>query len=297
MTKSPPRPTRPSRCSTRPPVEQRGLLEFVEAQRTFRADARGDPVVQAHHRRETSSRLRSRAPHRGGLARGLWDLRDCFRAHDHARREEPRRALPRRRERRSRSRLRRRPASGYLRRADPSRAGRGAQEGDILRTFVTECFEAASRAPGTLRAPRWLAFDEGRVTANLALSTPKAPAREFDPALHGAVATEGAFPDFRRRSRSACRHTDATASPAPLRVFAGSGGSLERFSAKPSETGHEQSRRRRNEESRRQTRRPVTKQDDMPSRRRLTDWLKPFASRTSAAPHRLSRSSLPRRKS
>jgi hypothetical protein len=75
--------------------------------------------------------------------------------------------------------------------------GAGLAEGEILRTFVTECFEAARRAPGTLHAPRWLAFDEGRVTANLALSTPKTPARELDPALHGAFETAGAFPDFR----------------------------------------------------------------------------------------------------
>jgi hypothetical protein len=75
--------------------------------------------------------------------------------------------------------------------------GAGLAEREILRTFVRECFEAARRAPGTLHAPRWLAFDEGRVTANLALSTPKTPARELDPALHGAVETEGAFPDFR----------------------------------------------------------------------------------------------------
>jgi hypothetical protein len=75
--------------------------------------------------------------------------------------------------------------------------GAGLAEGDILRTFVMECLEAVRRAPGTLHAPRWLAFDEGRVTANLALSMPKTPARELDPALHGAVETEGAFPDFR----------------------------------------------------------------------------------------------------
>ena len=75
--------------------------------------------------------------------------------------------------------------------------GAGLAEGEILRTFVTECFEAARRAPGTLHAPRWLAFDEGRVTANLALSTPKTPARALDPALQGAFETAGAFPDFR----------------------------------------------------------------------------------------------------
>jgi hypothetical protein len=75
--------------------------------------------------------------------------------------------------------------------------GAGLAEGDILRTFFTECFEAARLAPGTLHAPRWLAFDEGRVTANLALSTPKTPARALDPALHGAFESAGAFPDFR----------------------------------------------------------------------------------------------------
>jgi len=77
--------------------------------------------------------------------------------------------------------------------------GAGLEEGDILRTFVTECFEAASRAPGTLHSPRWLAFDEGRVTANLTLSKPKARSRELDPALFGAVETAGTFPDFRAK--------------------------------------------------------------------------------------------------
>lgn len=75
--------------------------------------------------------------------------------------------------------------------------GAGSVEGDILRTFFTECLEAAHLAPGTLHAPRWLAFDEGRVTANLVLSTPKTPARALEPALHGAFETDGAFPDFR----------------------------------------------------------------------------------------------------
>jgi hypothetical protein len=75
--------------------------------------------------------------------------------------------------------------------------GAGLGEADILRTFVTKCFEAARLAPGTLHAPRWFAFDEGRVTANLTLSMPKTPARALDPALHGAFETAGGFPDFR----------------------------------------------------------------------------------------------------
>jgi len=77
--------------------------------------------------------------------------------------------------------------------------GAGLEEGDILRTFVAGCLEAARRAPGTLHAPRWLAFDEGRVTANLALSRPKTPVRELDPARSGAVETAGSFPDFRAK--------------------------------------------------------------------------------------------------
>jgi hypothetical protein len=75
--------------------------------------------------------------------------------------------------------------------------GAGLAEGDVLRTFVGECVEAARRAPGTLHEPRWLAFDEGRVTANLSLSAPKMPARALEPALHGAFETAGSFPDFR----------------------------------------------------------------------------------------------------
>ncbi len=75
--------------------------------------------------------------------------------------------------------------------------GAGLKDDDILRTLFAECFDAVHRAPGTLHAPRWLAFDEGRVTANLALSTPASPARSLAPALHGAFLSAGAFPDFR----------------------------------------------------------------------------------------------------
>jgi hypothetical protein len=75
--------------------------------------------------------------------------------------------------------------------------GAGLTEGEMLRTLFEECFVAAQRAEGTLHVPRWLAFDEGRVTANLALSTPKAPVRALEPALHGAFESAGTFPDFR----------------------------------------------------------------------------------------------------
>jgi hypothetical protein len=75
--------------------------------------------------------------------------------------------------------------------------GAGLDDAGMLRTLFSECFGAARRAEGTLHPPRWLAFDEGRVTANLALSTPKTPVRELTPALPGALETSGAFPDFR----------------------------------------------------------------------------------------------------
>ena len=75
--------------------------------------------------------------------------------------------------------------------------GAGLDDAGMLRTLFEECFVAARRADGTLHPPRWLAFDEGRVTANLALSTPKAPVRALTPALHGALETTGAYPDFR----------------------------------------------------------------------------------------------------
>ena len=58
--------------------------------------------------------------------------------------------------------------------------GAGLDDADMLRTLFDECFVAARRADGTLHPPRWLAFDEGRVTANLALSTPKTPGPAAD---------------------------------------------------------------------------------------------------------------------
>jgi hypothetical protein len=77
--------------------------------------------------------------------------------------------------------------------------GAGLDDAGMLRTLFSECFVAAKRAEGTLHPPRWIAFDEGRVTANLAMSRLKSPVRELTPALHGALETEGAFPDFRAK--------------------------------------------------------------------------------------------------
>lgn len=75
--------------------------------------------------------------------------------------------------------------------------GAGRTEAEILRTFVAECLEAARRAEGTLLPPRWLSFDEGRVTANLVLAPKRTSVRDLEPAVTGAFASEGSFPDFR----------------------------------------------------------------------------------------------------
>ena len=75
--------------------------------------------------------------------------------------------------------------------------GAGRTEAEILRTFVAECLEAARRADGTLLPPRWLSFDEGRVTANLVLAPKKTAVRDLEPAVTGSFTSEGAFPDFR----------------------------------------------------------------------------------------------------
>lgn len=75
--------------------------------------------------------------------------------------------------------------------------GAGLDDATMLQTLFEECFVAARRADGTLHVPHWLAFDEGRVTANLALSTSKSSVRPLRPALQGAVETAGAFPDYR----------------------------------------------------------------------------------------------------
>lgn len=75
--------------------------------------------------------------------------------------------------------------------------GAGRDDASMLRTLFEECFVAARRAEGTLHPPRWIAFDEGRVTANLALSTTKTPVRRLTPALRGSIETAGAFPDYR----------------------------------------------------------------------------------------------------
>jgi hypothetical protein len=47
----------------------------------------------------------------------------------------------------------------------------------ILGDLVTDCLTAVSDARGTLHPPRWLAFDSGRVTANLPATSPASETR------------------------------------------------------------------------------------------------------------------------
>ena len=49
----------------------------------------------------------------------------------------------------------------------------------LLAGLVDDALRATSEEAGTLRPPRWLAFDEKRVTATLPLHSPKAPARSL----------------------------------------------------------------------------------------------------------------------
>lgn len=43
----------------------------------------------------------------------------------------------------------------------------GTDDESLVRGLVTELADAAARAEGVLRPPRWVAFDEARATANL----------------------------------------------------------------------------------------------------------------------------------
>jgi hypothetical protein len=50
----------------------------------------------------------------------------------------------------------------------------GDDEAQIVGDLVADCLLAIDNAGGTLHSPRWLAFDAGRVTANLPETSPAA---------------------------------------------------------------------------------------------------------------------------
>lgn len=65
----------------------------------------------------------------------------------------------------------------------------GGDDATLLEGLVEEALRAVREEQGTLRPPRWLAFDVDRVTVNLPFQAPKAPSRQMD--LSGAEVTSG----------------------------------------------------------------------------------------------------------
>ncbi len=58
----------------------------------------------------------------------------------------------------------------------------GDDDSSLLEGLLEEALRAIREEEGTLRPPRWLAFDVNRVTVNLPLQTPKAVSRPTIPA-------------------------------------------------------------------------------------------------------------------
>jgi SHS2 domain-containing protein len=56
----------------------------------------------------------------------------------------------------------------------------GGDDDTLLADLVDDTLRAVREEPGTLRPPRWLSFDEKRVTATLPLHTPKVPVRALE---------------------------------------------------------------------------------------------------------------------
>lgn len=75
----------------------------------------------------------------------------------------------------------------YAGRVVPVQAAGGEDE-TLLAGLVDDTLRAIREEAGTLRPPRWLAFDERRVTANLPLHSPRSPSRELE--LSRAEVTE-----------------------------------------------------------------------------------------------------------
>jgi hypothetical protein len=71
------------------------------------------------------------------------------------------------------------PEGSYEGRVVPVQAA-GDDDDVLLAGLVDDALRAVREEAGTLRPPRWLAFDEKRVTATLPLHAPKAPARRLE---------------------------------------------------------------------------------------------------------------------
>ncbi len=82
------------------------------------------------------------------------------------------------------------PEGTYEGRVVPVQAA-GGDDDVLLADLVDDTLRAVKEEPGTLRPPRWLAFDDRRVTANLPVDTPKASSRALEVASAEVVAGEG----------------------------------------------------------------------------------------------------------
>ena len=82
----------------------------------------------------------------------------------------------------------------------------------LLSDLVRDTLDAVRQAPTTLVAPRWLAFDERRVTANLAMARTLAPRRGLSrPAVGPALVVESPLPTLRATIRLDASHGEAHA--------------------------------------------------------------------------------------
>lgn len=82
------------------------------------------------------------------------------------------------------------PDGTYEGRVVPVQAA-GSDDDVLLADLVDDTLRAVRKEPGTLRPPRWLSFDEARVTANLPVHAPKAAARSLEAASAIVESGEG----------------------------------------------------------------------------------------------------------
>ena len=72
----------------------------------------------------------------------------------------------------------------------------GEGEAELLTNLAADTLRAVRETPGTLLPPRWLAFDEKRVTATLPVAGGAAASRDLVPR---SAAVERSLPDFKGR--------------------------------------------------------------------------------------------------
>lgn len=84
------------------------------------------------------------------------------------------------------------PAGVYAGRVVPVQASAGEDDA-LLAELVHDVLRAVRDEPGTLRAPRWLAFDEKRVTATLPVELPRADGLPIEVSRAEVEAAEGTW--------------------------------------------------------------------------------------------------------